>query len=176
MGCDIHIVLERKDSDGVWVGWKQLTYVNEAALTFAYDNAWSDNGVRIEHERPRWIGHILKQRHYGFFNALCGVRGEGSEFGYEPRGLPNNASRMTRMCLREEDENLHSHSWLTIRELVPCLAAHWGKAVEGKEPEQFVFERMANENGNLYLATKLLGEEIDGATVDEWRFVFAFDN
>jgi hypothetical protein len=166
MGCDIHIVLERKDRDNVWIGWKQMTYMSTEAIKLTYTN------YETPHEMPRFVSYIIDQRNYSFFNALCGVRGPGSEFGYEPRGLPNDASRMTRMCLSEDDVDLHSHSWLSIKELVPCLAAHWGN----KKKEEYIFERMANEDGNLYLATQLVDEGIVNDNADEWRFVFAFDN
>ena len=166
MGCDIHIVLERKDRNGQWFGWKQLSYMETEALTFTYLN------YETTHERPRYVGYTIDRRNYEFFNALCGVRGEGSEFGYEPRGLPEDASPMVRECL-DDNVDLHSHSWLTIKELVPCLAAHWGG---DKKKEEYIFERMANEDGNLYLATQLVDEGIVSDNVDEWRLVFAFDN
>jgi hypothetical protein len=147
MECDIHIVLERKcpvQGSKKWVGW------------------------------ARFVSYTLAQRNYAFFNALCGVRGSGSEFGHEPRGIPEDASDMTQACIGEDDGDLHSHSWLTIRELVPCLAAHWGDA--DKQPQEYVFERMAEADGNLYLATRLLDEDITAENADEWRLVFAFDN
>ena len=178
MGCDIHIVLERKDTKrGIWVGLHTMGYLSEKALRCSFKSYWDDSTVpptRIKHELPTYVSYLIDQRNYGFFNALCGVRGDGSEFGYTQRGLPDDASDLTLMKLPDDDNDLHSHSWLSIRELVPCLAAHWGP--DDKKPEQYVFERMAAPDGNLYLAAELVDEAINTDNIDEWRLVFAFDN
>jgi len=166
MGCDIHIVLERKNPSGGWVGWQQMGYLSSPALRFSYRD------YEAKHERPAYVGYTVESRNYGFFNALCGVRGDGSEFGYEERGLPLDASSLADMLLVGAD--LHSHSWLSIRELIPVLAAHWRP--KNKKPEEYVFERMADQNGNVYLAHDMLDENIDADNVDDWRIVFAFDN
>jgi hypothetical protein len=173
MGCDIHIVLECKWGDK-WVG-TQLGYLSKKALDYTWEKYWEDDSVTaVKYDKPKYVKYLIGRRNYGFFNSLCGVRGQGSEFGYTDRGLPDDASDMSEMLLSEDDPDLHSHSWLTIRELVPCLAAHWG--TEGKKPEEYVFERMASPDGNLYLATELVDEEINAENADEWRLVFAFDN
>jgi hypothetical protein len=175
MGCDIHMVLERKTKAGQWYGWQRMSYLSEEALDYTYAYKEDQSGApEAPPRRPSYVGFIIDRRNYRFFNALCGVRGDGSEFGYECRGLPSDASAMSQEELSEEDADLHSHSWLTVRELLPALAAHWGK--KDKKPEEYVFERMADPDGNLYLAVELLDDRIGPLNVDEWRVVFAFDN
>lgn len=161
MGCDIHIVLERKDTDtDEWVGVRDYTSFSSKLL----------DGVKSEFG---WFSYKLRHRDYSFFNDLCGVRGSGSSFGFEPRGLPDNASSLSLMCLSEDDPDLHSHSWLDMKQLSGPLAAN--KAPEGDVPA-LVVERMGNAGYNLKLLREWVDDEIDATNIDEWRLVFAFDN
>lgn len=169
MGCDIHIVLERfnKECDE-WVGMrdyrgmtKKLTDLDPAAKQADSDYV------------SPYIWFKLRARDYSFFNALCGVRGEGSAFGLTPKGLPEDASSLARFVLSEDDPDLHSHSWLDMKELSGPLAAEKGDAAQ---LASYVTERMGNGGFNLQLLQDYVDDEIDAETIDEWRLVFAFDN
>lgn len=163
MGCDIHIVLERRNTDtGEWVGVRDYRGFSARLLDFEVDK--------------RGYGYAwfsLSQRDYSFFNDLCGVRGGGSSFGFPRRGLPEDASSLSRMYLSEDDPDLHSHSWLDMKELSGPLAAN--KAPEN-ELAALVAERMGNSGYNLKLLNDWVDNEIEDGNIDEWRLVFAFDN
>lgn len=163
MGCDIHIVLERKNTDtGEWVGVRDYRGFSAKLLDIergegTYEYAW----------------FTLCLRDYSFFNDLCGVRGSGSSFGFYARGLPEDASALSLMRLSADDPDLHSHSWLDMKQLSGPLAAN--KAPEGDVPT-LVMERMGNSGYNLGLLREWVDDEIEDGTIDEWRLVFAFDN
>jgi len=101
------------------------------------------------------------------------VRGDGSEFGYTSRGLPENASSLSQYRLSEDDPDLHSHSWLNMKELSGPLAAH---KAEANELAALVAERMGNAGFNLALLQSHVSDDIEPENIDEWRLVFAFDN
>lgn len=163
MGCDIHIVLERKNTNtGEWVGVRDYRGFGASLLEAEVDK----NGSGYA-----WFK--LRQRDYSFFNDLCGVRGGGSSFGFKPRGLPGNASSLSYMRLSEDDPDLHSHSWLDMKELSGPLAAN--KAPES-ELAALVTERMGNSGYNLKLLNDWVDDVIEDENIDEWRLVFAFDN
>lgn len=160
MGCDIHIVLERRSSDlNKWVGVQ--TYKGIASNLL-------DDSIKTSYGFA-WFK--LRNRNYDFFNDLCGVRGEGSEFGHTPRGLPDDASDLALMEF-DNDSDLHSHSWLSARDFCGPLAA---SRYEGQELAVLIGERMA-KGFNLALLNDFVNDEIEEDTVDEYRLVFAFDN
>lgn len=161
MGCDIHIVLERKNTGtGEWVGVRSYSGFSAKLLQDVTANF-------------SWVSYRLKERHYAFFNDLCGVRGDGSRFGYTPRGLPENASSLSRLWLSEDDPDLHSHSWLNMKELSGPLVAC--KVTEAEQPE-LIAERMGNAGYNLSVLNEWVDDDITDENIDEWRLVFAFDN
>lgn len=106
MGCDIHMVLEHK----------------VVAL---------ENGVR----REKWVGvnafqsskdfdgshHVptARTRNYKRFGALAGVRDDGPE----PKGIPSDASELTKLLVDEWGSDGHSHSWLTLTEAAEIFLA-----------------------------------------------------
>jgi len=90
MGCDIHIVVERKLPDTEWYGiWS------------------SDNGPR---PRPR-----IAQRDYGFFGEVAGVRYETPTRQY-PRNLPRDVSRLAWLQYMQSPTDYHSVSHMTVVE------------------------------------------------------------
>lgn len=161
MGCDIHIVLECKhaESDFGWVGLRQLTYVPTTVFTFF--------GITLQQNSVCWT---LKNRDYNFFWAIAGVRSGEGEPG-TARGLPEDMSDLSRMIL-DEDSNLHSHSWLTLRELIPYI-------IRCKLNEQ-IPDIVANkllDGPELNIAHDWLGLYINEPEEhDNYRIVFAFDN
>ncbi len=160
MGCDIHIVLEYHDKEhGVWVGVRSYRSFSSKLL----------GGVKS----VSWVSYRLRARDYEFFNDLCGVRGDGSRFGYTPRGLPQNASSLSQLSLSEDDPDLHSHSWLNMKELSGPLVAC--KVDEAEQPA-LIAERMGNAGYNLSVLNEWIDDDITDEDIDEWRLVFAFDN
>lgn len=96
MGCDIHMVVERRVGDE-WVAWSipaphSRLYVKEGELDFSV---------------PVALG-----RNYTRFAKLAGVRGEGPE----PRGIPEDASQSSRALIAHWGSDGHSHSWVGLDE------------------------------------------------------------
>lgn len=99
MGCDIHLVLERKHENR-WIAVD--TFIGHES---AYGGAWS---------LP-----IALTRNYERFAALAGVRGDGPE----PRGLPDDASETARYLADECGWDGHSHSWMPVKDAARIFAA-----------------------------------------------------
>lgn len=92
MGCDIHIVLERKVSDSEWLG------------------VWSsDVGPRKNGRAP------IAMRDYAFFAEIAQVRGS-SESGIYPRNLPVDVSRLAWLQYMRCPTDYHSASHMTVDE------------------------------------------------------------
>lgn len=106
MGCDIHAIAERR-SDGRW-----------QAISDPIFTGW--------YEAP--VADPCDWRNYDAFAILAGVRNgrgfAGIETGIgwnpiaEPRGVPDDASPAYAESVRDWDIDGHSHSWLTLTELV----------------------------------------------------------
>lgn len=92
MGCDIHLVLEKK-FEGKWVGVDTF-----AGHEGAYGKGWTSPAAR--------------SRNYNRFAALAGVRGEGPP----ALGIPDDASDTTRLLVADWDSDGHSHSWCSLRD------------------------------------------------------------
>ena len=92
MGCDIHIVLERRAIGATkWVG------------VFCTDN---------------WIGSrpLIARRDYAFFAEVAQVRGEGSEPRIYPRNIPEDVSRLAWQSYMEAPTDHHSPSHMRLGE------------------------------------------------------------
>lgn len=119
MGCDIHIVLEKK-SGCRWIG----------VDTFA--------GHESSHGKG-WNSPAARSRNYGRFAALAGVRGEGPA----PRGLPDFPSDTTALLLEEYGQDAHSVSWLPIDEAAQIFSQTQGVLKDDdfalRYPESYFF-------------------------------------
>lgn len=85
MGCDVHLIVERRFGDK-WIG------------------VWASDYV------PNDADDKLTSRHYRLFNALAAVRGDMD--GPPPRGLPDDASELSRAIIAEE--GYHSATWWSL--------------------------------------------------------------
>lgn len=118
MGCDIHLYAERRDENGTWVD----------------ANPWEVNKYHEsdpEHEPRMTIPYgkgFYSGRNYDLFGILANVR-NGRGFagcdlgrGYwpisPPRGLPDDVSPEVLAESELWDDDGHSHSWLTVAELM----------------------------------------------------------
>lgn len=111
MGCDIHIVLEKKD-DGKWVGVDSFRP--------AYD------------PRGEWRYPVAAIRNYNRFAALAGVRGEGPD----PKGFPEDASDLSYMSFHDWGSDAHSASWLELKAATDIFLAT-GYPLENAAHEQY---------------------------------------
>lgn len=94
MGCDIHIVLERKIGDK-WIG------IDAYRQYFA----------------PQMDQAYVRTRNYKRFAKLAGVRGDGPE----PKGLPEDLSDLAKMLSDDWDLDGHSHSWASLLDALPIF-------------------------------------------------------
>lgn len=69
----------------------------------------------------KWEHYSCPQidRHYKLFEKICGVRGEVKNAIAPPRGLPDDASVVTKLCYQYEDS--HSATYLTQAEFVHLI-------------------------------------------------------
>lgn len=93
MGCDIHIHLEYKlkNNNGDF-------------------NSWTVSPLRID-------------ANYEMFALMADVRNEDGKFTpvAKPRGIPFDASYLTKVHYRNERNDAHSMSWLSSREFGEVL-------------------------------------------------------
>lgn len=91
MGCDIHIVFERRFTPtGPWVG------------------VVSVDALRMDSRPP------CDNRNYAFFARLAGVRGDGPK----ALGLPDDAGELARFLAASWDGDGHSHSYVPLAAFV----------------------------------------------------------
>lgn len=123
MGCDIHMYCETKGKNGKWKPTGAIfdnEYYDPKSPTTICDG-YTINAKQTEHP--------YSDRAYNLFALLAGVRngtwGEPLTPISEPRGLPEDASEYIK---KEADcSDYHSHSWLTIKEL---LSAKWRRIIK----------------------------------------------
>ena len=71
-------------------------------------------------ENDKWweVHEIPYTRNYRFYAALAGVRnGVNIKPISEPKGMPVDASMMSRVEAEEMEGDAHTHSWLTYKEI-----------------------------------------------------------
>ena len=92
MGCDIHLRVEVKDSDGNWTD----------------GNIYDSNKEALE---------FYTGRNYDLFGILADVRNEHFLGPIsEPRGIPDDIVEINRDYM--DDYGLHSQTWFTLQELL----------------------------------------------------------
>lgn len=104
--------------------------------------------------------HAIKQRNYLIFAALAGVRGDGPR----PTGLPVDATDSSKLHAAEWGNDGHSHSSLTIRDALQRIA---GIPASILCPTDFAAK---------YPEWHYFGMESELSELDQYRFVFWFDN
>lgn len=113
MGCDIHFYVEKR-IDGRWVTGDTWT-----------PDKYSDTpgALCLEHSN-----RLYSERHYDLFSILADVRNgrgfAGVETGmgfvpiFPPRGVPADACPEYAQEVERWDGDGHSHSWLTLQEIL----------------------------------------------------------
>lgn len=122
MGCDIHEYVEVRDANGKW------------RCLSRFEPCSDDPEARRMEE---FGAPISISRHYRLFAILAGVRNgrgfAGCDTGdavtpiAEPRGLPADCDPNVRRQSDAWDVDGHSHSWLSLAEI---LAFDWTQRVE----------------------------------------------
>lgn len=143
MGCDIHMVLEEKDDDLGWVGIDAF------------------RGHRDRKGNSSWPA--VTDRNYRRFAALAGVRGDGPE----PRGVPEDASALTRLEIRGWGGDGHSHSWLPISDAVKIFSTRFYEAEQALDPKSYE----AASPADFWFGSSGADSE-----PNKYRLIFWFDN
>lgn len=166
MGCDIHMVLERRIR-GEWVGMHSYRGIEPNAV-----DAYSLSEQEVPPLKS-WITYKIMSRNYDLFGELAGVRREGS-LGNEPRGLPEDMSQLTRVLSEEWAGDGHSHSHLSLLEFVQAYCASEGTT------DKLVAHKLnpTNESSKWFMdvCTKVSGVDIFDEEFDAFRICFWFDN
>jgi hypothetical protein len=137
MGCDIHLFAEKRfynhdKSRSAWVNVDKWTYNKDYYL---YPE-WRGDGEKIMHincdDRFYTDG-----RNYNLFCALAGVRNyfENPVVISPPKGLPKDVSPVIRREKRRWGIDGHSHSWLSLRELLEFDWSAWGNTCDAFRDE-----------------------------------------
>lgn len=106
MGCDIHMHVEyKRRSDGRWV-----------CGDYFYLNPYYGED---EEEKEYELVGFFDSRNYTLFSTLANVRNYGNTpFISNPRGLPEDVSSYVQKDAEYWGDDGHSHSWLTLKELI----------------------------------------------------------
>ena len=105
-------------------------------------------------------------RNYILFGKMAGVRGADIEPVAEPRGIPDDATFLTKHDCLKWGEDGHSHSWLsaaeakTVQEWLERGCPRWGPPVFGYLFGHYIYSHLDGEN----------------CGVKDSRLVFWFDN
>lgn len=147
MGCDIHMVLERRDHEKT--RWVAIDTFHEFK---AHQNHRDGDGVR-------YCDSLATARNYRRFAALARVRGDGPD----PRGVPGDISDSTEFLIRDYGVDGHSHSWLPLADAARIFAeTQWID-----EPlTDWQKERPADFYFGIYAENDL----------SDYRLIFWFDN
>lgn len=185
MGCDIHMVVERRwkrdDGQEQWVGLHAMPRAAGKIYGKVKWREWTDEAGKrstpVDHERELgWVEgnmHWLpRSRNYDLFAELASVRGESSR-GNTPRGVPDDASALARMEIDSWDMDGHSHSHMLFSEAMPIFLAHQFEGVK-KRVTTGASEADLCKGILQYFGVDL--REAWGETLDDYRLVFWFDN
>lgn len=191
MGCDIHMVVERRwkrEGQGdVWVGVHAMPYFSGVIYGAASWRTW-DGDTPTDHVQHQacatgYVHWEARHRNYALFYALAQVRGPAeAASGTEPRGVPDDASDLARMEIEGWGEDGHSHSYMLFSEAMPIFLKHqfggrlldtMKQRIAGAKPEE-LYAQLASEHFGVDLREPWDGEP--GETLDDYRLVFWFDN
>lgn len=150
MGCDIHlhvevkddpwpllyekinVLLEQGDKPGVM---RELRNFSERGSFGKWREASNEELFGAGFEASTWrtdksVPEVYDSRNYVLFSILAGVRNyQGIEPIAHPRGLPADVSSVVRADSNRWGEDGHSHSYLTVADLMNYA---WGQGNKGE--------------------------------------------
>lgn len=154
MGCDIHMVLEKRVVvDGVegWIGM--------------HDFPTTPDPKEGNHYQKQWWG--VTGRNYALFAALAGVRGDGPN----PKGMPSDASELAHYLSNGCGTDGHSHSFCSIQEFLTAYTDVCSE--ESVVRREYVGALLEGGDAWVYSAGEMLFGYLDS---EHYRVVFWFDN
>ena len=169
MGADIHMFVEKRMPSGNWVCVRDLNEVlhSEGMSILFKDREFSKTTFQAFWE--------LRGRNYELFAALAGVRGDGPE----PRDIPEDVSEYVEYEYEGWGSDSHSASWYSADEFVQIYNSIGVEVDEEIPLNPYVTTRMehgAEMATAQFLFNKASVHVPEDGTVDDYRFVFWFDN
>lgn len=153
MGADIHLWVETKAGES----WR---FANPYRIDKWDKEAW------VEWDEP------YGQRNYHLFALLADVRNSDTRFTpiAPVRGVPLDCSKIGRRIIDEWGADGHSHSWLSVDEL---LRHPWDKteALRGRVPPVVTHRDLVGD-----FLTEFLPRLQAHGPADRTRIVYFFDN
>ncbi len=113
MGCDVHMFLERK--------------LEDESNEWASADIWDKNDLFIDYPdssfpeyKVKAVNRLFNRSSYILYAILASVRNDDNKIIpiAKPRGLPSNVSEMVRRQEEFWGVEGHSHSWLTLDEII----------------------------------------------------------
>lgn len=131
MGCDIHLVIERKSHvSDQWI----------CVIAPTWESVCQDPISMNTPDPPTPAGYFLRARNYNFFAAIAGVRGSGPD----PKGLPTNISQTTQELTQEWGMDGHSHSHMPLEQFLEEFVRN-----NTGQLQKYVRDKLAGENQNI---------------------------
>src|SRR5690606_4278241 len=123
------------------------------------------------------------KRNYALFAKMANVRNSAEnpiEPISNPKGLPEDATELTKLHSEKYGTDGHSHSWLNAKEISELHK--WIR--DGKNPKEWFGEdswRWEHENMPYFMGNHLnvfvdYPEDLEGCGIEDVRYVFFFDN
>jgi hypothetical protein len=114
MGCDIHVILEKKH--------KIKDNNNYAWIMHNNYRLKIDDDIECENPdslKPKLVTNDIGYRSYDLFGILAGVRSDINPL-VDPRGLPKNCSNivLSEYYDKKDSYNYHTPTWYNIKELI----------------------------------------------------------
>lgn len=132
MGCDIHICTEAQQTIDGKKRWVNIDH-------FRHNRYYNEESPE-EGERELELVPIYNSRSYILFSILADVRNYSGNIPIsQPKGIPDDCSKVTRKEIDFWGVDGHSHSYLTLRELLEYresyLAIKYSGLVSAKQAE-----------------------------------------
>lgn len=165
MGCDIHMVAERK-VNGEWATVQNFSLV-------------SDKGLVDKFGRHGQTFYRAELRNYEYFGALTKGTVRGREdpdgLGCFPRGFPDDASILANAMWQDWGLDAHSPSWMYADEYAQIYMKY---IMDEEETTKYVTDRM---NHGVSVWRQIFEEHLnigvhEGAVPEDFRVIFWFDN
>jgi len=124
-------------------------------------------GTWLHYSAPR------VHRNYELFEKMAGVRGEERKAIAPPRGIPGDASDVTKLEAKWLGSDCHSHSWLSANELAEIIK--FQEKQYGNDFWKVSHQEWGYLNGNGWDGF-LKYRDSYPKEIEDIRLVFWFDN
>ncbi len=167
MGCDIHILTEKRhkkrEKDEVVPPWTNTD-------RFRY-NSYKQEDPNDDSEEVLEIVPVYRERDYNLFTRLAGVRSYDSDMPVfaQPRGIPDDISAISKAQVDRWGCDGHSHSYATYAELEDYWQSY---AFDSHQLRLFVDALKDRMKDELWLFNKEPSED----DKENFRVIFFFDN